>query len=97
MSDIVIDREETETKGRFLIRQDGETAELTFSKVQNHTWILDHTGVPDALGGRGLGKVLVRHAVEAARAENKVIIPLCPFAKALIAKTPDWQDVLKKR
>lgn len=97
MTEIVIEREETDSKGRFVIRQDGEEAELTFSKVQDHSWIIDHTGVPDALAGRGLGKALVKHAVEAARTENKRIIPLCPYAKALIARTPEWQDVLKSR
>ena len=96
MPDYEITREDKEAKGRFVIRLEGHEAELTYSKVQDHSWIIDHTGVPDELGGRGLGKALVARAVEAARAEGKTIIPLCPFAKALIDKTPDWQDVLKK-
>jgi hypothetical protein len=33
--------------------------------------------------------------VEDARARGVQIIPLCPFAKAQINKTPDWHDVLE--
>ena len=52
--------------------------------------------VPDALRGRSVGQALVKKAVEDARAEGKQILPLCPFAKAQIAKHAEWQDVLQK-
>ena len=38
----------------------------------------------------------MKKAVEDARAEGKHILPLCPFAKAQIAKHVEWQDVLQK-
>lgn len=49
----------------------------------------------EALRGRSVGQALVRRAVEDARAEGRSIVPLCPFAKARIARHPEWQDVLK--
>jgi predicted GNAT family acetyltransferase len=58
--------------------------------------IIDHTSVPDALRGRRLGEILVRHAVEDARANGKMIIPLCPFAKSQFDKHPEWSDVLRR-
>lgn len=94
MTDIEIDREEGETKGRYSATLDGHEAEMTYSRAGDATIIIDHTGVPDALRGRHVGVALVRRAVEDARAENRRIFPLCPFAKAQIARHPEWHDVL---
>lgn len=93
---IEITREEGETKGRYIARLDGHEAEMTYSRLGDTSIIIDHTGVPDALRGKGVGEALVRRGVEDARAEGRTIIPLCPFAKAQIARHPDWQDVLKR-
>ena len=93
--DIVVEREETETKGRYVIRLDGAEAEMTYSRAGEKMIIIDHTEVPDALRGRGLGLILVRRGVEDARAEGRKIIPLCPYAKATIEKHPEFQDVLE--
>ena len=67
---------------------------MTYSKAGTSRIIIDHTGVPKALGGRGVGVALVQRAVEDARAAGLKIIPLCPFAKAQIEKHKEWQDVL---
>lgn len=56
--------------------------------------IIDHTEVADALRGKNAGKQMVAAAVEHARKNNLKILPLCPFAKAVFNKTPDFQDVL---
>ena len=92
---IEITREETDTKGRYVAVVDAHEAEMTYSRAGDMTLIIDHTAVPDALRGRGVGQALVRRSVEDARAEGRTIFPLCPFAKAQIARHPEWQDVLK--
>ena len=92
--DGLILREEGKSKGRYHLTLDGHTAEMTYSRVGESRIIIDHTGVPDALRGRGVGEALVRRGVADARAEGRKIIPLCPFAKAQIAKHAEWQDVL---
>lgn len=96
MAEFTITEERTESKGRYVARAPGKPdAELTISIANASMIIIDHTGVPDAWRGQGVGKALVRRAVEDARERGVQIVPLCPFAKALIAKTPEWQDVLK--
>ena len=57
-TDPVITRERGETKGRYLLRQSGAEAELTYSIASPHLIIADHTGVPDALRGTGAGLAL---------------------------------------
>ncbi|KCZ49804.1 MULTISPECIES: GNAT family N-acetyltransferase [unclassified Hyphomonas] len=89
-----IRKEDGKTGGRYVTVVDGHEAEMTYSKAGTSRIIIDHTGVPKALGGRGVGVALVQRAVEDARAAGLKIIPLCPFAKAQIEKHKEWQDVL---
>lgn len=92
-----IRREDRENKGgRWIGVLDGHESEMTYSRASPTLIIIDHTAVPDALRGRGVGQVLVLRAVEDARREGFKIIPLCPFAKAQFERHPDWQDVLAK-
>ncbi len=95
MSNFTITREDGPTGGRYVTVIDGHEAEMTYSRAGTTRIIIDHTGVPRELGGRGVGKALVFRAVEDARKEGFKIIPLCPFAKAVLDKTLDWQDVVQ--
>lgn len=56
--------------------------------------IIDHTEVDEALRGTGASKRLVAAAVEWARAEKVKLLPLCPFARHVFDKTPEYADVL---
>lgn len=95
--DIHIELEEQANKGRYFVKgADGAEAEMTFSKAGESQIIIDHTGVPDAFRGQGVGVRLVSRAVEDARAAGKKIIPLCPFAAAQFRRHPEWADVLKQ-
>ncbi len=67
---------------------------MTYTWAGQHLIVIDHTSVPDALRARGLGAILVHHAVEDARSSGKTIIPLCPFAKAQFDRHSVWSDVL---
>jgi uncharacterized protein len=98
MSDVseAIQREDSDSKGRYVYRAEGTEAEMTFSKAGASLLIIDHTGVPDAFRGQGVGAALVLRAVEDARADAKKILPLCPFAAAQFRKHPDWADVLSR-
>lgn len=73
---------------RFLVRQDGVEAELTYHN-NGRRLVLIHTGVPDAIGGRGIGGQLVRAALERARSEGLTLVPLCPYAREWLKNHPD--------
>ena len=73
-------REDRDTRGgRWTIVIDGHESEMTYSRASPTLIIIDHTGVHEALRGRGVGFK---------------IIPLCPFAKAQFLRHKEWQDVL---
>jgi predicted GNAT family acetyltransferase len=89
--------EEGPSKGRYVFRADGAEAEMTFSKAGAKLVIIDHTEVPDAFRGQGVGQAMVARAVADARAQAKHILPLCPFAAAQFRRHPEWADVLQPR
>lgn len=97
MSDITISHEPSESKGRYIARvaDHDESAELTYSRASSALIIIDHTGVPDSLRGKGVGAALAAHVVAEARAGGFKIIPLCPFFKAQAARHNDWSDVVQ--
>lgn len=84
-----------EDEGLFFIRQEKETlAEMHVRKRGTDRIIIEHTDVSEKLKGQGVGKLLVNHAVEFARKNNLKIVPLCPFAKAVLMKSKEYEDVL---
>lgn len=88
--------QQSDNKGAFYIEENGKRlAEMTFTKAGDSLLIIDHTEVSDALRGTGAGKKLVLAAVEHARAHKLKILPLCPFAKSVFDKTPEFADVLR--
>ena len=87
--------DEGESGGRFHVTVDGNEAEMTYSKAGAGIIIIDHTGVPEALGGQGIGQKLVEAGIAFARERGLKIMPLCPFAKAQFDKHPEWKDVLR--
>ncbi len=79
---------------RFVFEDDGHVAELVY-RVLDGVMVLVHTGVPDELGGRGLGGRLVTAAVDRAEAEGLAIRPDCPFARSWLIRHPDVASRVK--
>jgi uncharacterized protein len=92
---MIIKRNQTGNKGMFYAEQDGALfGQLSYSMPSPDKMILEHTEVNNAMRGKGAGRRLVEHAIAYARANNFKIIPLCPFAKTIIGKRPEWQDLI---
>ena len=75
---------------RYSLVVDGTEAYLTYERVRADVIHITHTIVPDAIGGRGLGKQLVTRAVEDAIAAGDRLSSSCWYATALIEKKPAW-------
>jgi predicted GNAT family acetyltransferase len=91
LSDIVY--ETSGNRGRYVLRQDGAEAELTLSIAGPDLVIADHTGVPDAFRGQGVGVKLVERLVADAREKGFKIVATCPFVTAQFRRHPEWADV----
>lgn len=69
--------------------------EITYSVEGNGMISIDRTFVNDDYRGQGIAGQLVDRVVEMAREENKKIIPICPFAKAVLERNSSlYADVM---
>ncbi len=92
---MTVEHQTNQKKGLFFILEnDKHQAEMTYTYAGDDKIIIDHTEVYPGNEGRGLGKMLVKAAVEFAREKHLKILPLCPFAKNVFDKSPDYSDVL---
>jgi predicted GNAT family acetyltransferase len=55
---------------------------------------ITHTGVPAAVGGRGIAAALVQEALETARAEGWKVVPACSYAAVWMQRHPAYHDLL---
>jgi predicted GNAT family acetyltransferase len=97
MSAPVVTREDGPTGGRYVARAEGidAEAEIVYSHAGPNLISADHTVVPDAFRGQGVGRLLAAFMVEDARKGGFKIIPRCPFVNAERKKHPDWADVFQ--
>jgi len=94
---MTIQQQDDGKKGSFYIEENGKRlAEMIYTWAGEKVFIVEHTEVDESLEGKGIGKQLVHQMVDFARSKNLKVIPLCPFTKAVLDKTPEWQDVVKK-
>lgn len=80
--------------GRYSLSIEGLSAYLDYERRSDGAVHILHTQVPQALGGRGLGKRLVARAAEDAISKGLPISSSCWFATDLIQKNPDWAGAL---
>lgn len=78
---------------RFETRQDGLLCELEYT-LAGGVMRIEHTGVPEAVGGRGIASALVLAAVQAARAEGWKVLPACSYAAVWMKRHPEFSDLL---
>lgn len=75
---------------RYSLIVDGVEAYLTYERPRPGLRHITHTIVPDAIGGRGLGKKLVARILEDIEADGEQVSSACWYATALIDKFPRW-------
>lgn len=84
---------------RLHLELEGWEAELTYHLLDagagaGQVMVIDHTGVPEAIGGRGLAGRLVQAAFELARSRGWKVLPACSYARVWVNRHPDWNDLL---
>jgi predicted GNAT family acetyltransferase len=91
MSDGSVQHEED--RQRFVVRIEGEEAELTYTRPDDHTLDLRRTFTPPLARGKGVAGALVEAALEYARASDRKVIPSCPYVAAYLDKHPEHADL----
>lgn len=78
---------------RFEAHVDGHRCELDYELSGNLMSIV-HTGVPEAVGGRGIAARLTEAAAAAARERGWKVRPLCSYARVWFQRHPQQADLL---
>jgi predicted GNAT family acetyltransferase len=82
-------------KGAFVYEVDGHIlAQMVYVMAGPQKMIIDHTEVDDSLKGQQIGKKLLESLVHYVREKEIKVIPLCPFANAMLKKIKEWEDVV---
>lgn len=95
MSDISITREDRPSGGRYVARIEGIDAEgeITFTWPRDGVISANHTGVPEAMAGKGAANALLNFMLDDARKTGFRIVPVCPFVRKQYARHPEWADL----
>ena len=76
-----------ETSHQFFTDVDGQRAVLDYT-LSGSVMNITHTGVPQAIGGRGVAADLMRAALRTARDKGWTVNPICSYAVTYLKKHP---------
>ena len=80
-----------EASRRFEAEVEGLTAVLVY-KIVPGRMLIQHTGVPTEVEGRGIAAKLTRVALEYARSQKLEVVPACSYTASFMAKHPEYND-----
>ena len=71
---------------RYEIFEGGTVLGFSTYKIDGDQISMLHTEIDKSHGGKGLGSILVRGALDDARGRNLAVLPFCRYVRAFIAK-----------
>ena len=77
---------------RFSTEVEGHRAELDY-RLDGTVMHITHTGVPSAIGGRGIAAALMKAALAHAEAAGWTVVPACSYANAYMTKHPETRHL----
>lgn len=80
-------------QSRYETEVDGHLSCVEYT-LDGNRLTLTHTFVPPELRGRGIAEVLVRTALDSARAAGRRVVPQCSYVARFIAKHPEYQPLV---
>lgn len=80
-------------RSRFATMLEGAEAVLEYT-MEGQCMVIEHTNVPEAVGGRGIAGALTRAAFDHARAHGLSVRPACSYAAGWVERNPGYGDLL---
>jgi predicted GNAT family acetyltransferase len=81
-------------KKRYEVLVGDQVAGFTVYRPRGDVYTFSHTEIDDAFGGRGLGSVLVKYALDDVRERGIAVLPDCPFVRRYISRHHDYLDLV---
>jgi uncharacterized protein len=79
---------------RYVAEIGAETAGYTVYHLRHGIYFFAHTEIEDRFTGQGIGKTLVRSALDDVRAHDGTIVPICPYVAGFINRNPEYEDLV---
>jgi predicted GNAT family acetyltransferase len=76
----------------FVAVVDGHRSTLDY-QLAGEVMTITHTGVPEAVGGRGIAAELTLAAMNAARVAGWRVVPACSYAVTWLKRNPEYADL----
>jgi len=86
--------EDNEAENRYEALADSEVVGFARYSRRGGRTIFVHTEVSEDLEGEGIGSALVAAALDAERAAERPVVPLCPFVRAYIERHTEYSDLV---
>ncbi len=81
-------------QSRYELLVDGRRAGLADYRIDGDRIVFPHTEIDPRLRGRGLGAVLVQHALDDARRTGRTVVPQCWYVAEFIQAHPEYGDLV---
>ena len=81
-------------QSRYEVLVDGAVAGYAEYRRTSDRITINHTEVDDAYEGQGLGSLLVRHMLDAARDAGLAVLPSCPFTANWMERHSEYVDLV---
>lgn len=79
---------------RYELRVDGELASVASYIKTGDRIIFPHTETLPQFQGQGFAERVVRYALDDARAQRLVVVPMCWFVAQVVSDYPEYADLL---
>jgi len=70
-----------------------QIGKITFIRTGSNTVIIDHTEVDDKYQNSDIELNLVRCVCQIAREQHRIVLPICPIARNMFTRYPEFDDV----
>jgi len=89
-------RDDTEGH-RYIVEVDGQRAGMAVYHLRGGRHFFVHTEVDSEYEGKGIGKELVRYALDDVREQGGLVVPICPFFAAFIERHPEYDEIVDQQ
>ena len=79
---------------RYEARLDGEVVGIVDYHLQPGLLTILHTEVAKDVEGEGIGSLLLAGTLDDVRARGLQVLPICPFARAYLARHEEYADLV---
>ncbi|WP_312324312.1 GNAT family N-acetyltransferase [Soonwooa sp.] len=74
-----------------------EVGRLTYTIIpEDNRYVISFVNIYPKFEGQGLGKLIVKEAIDFARDNNWKVYPHCSYARTVMSRMDDVQDILLK-